>query len=238
MAMLMVAGAAGAWMATPSRRVADMRPRVDLAHIVPAAFGDWRIDTSIVPVQVAPGVQKELDALYGQTLARTYVNPHGEQVMLVLAYGRVQDDTLAVHKPDICYPAQGFEIIKTEHAMFDTGFGALPVTRLVARQPRRHEPLTYWIRVGDVVDGTATRRKLTQLKYGMTGMIPDGLLFRVSSFGAEDEAFPLQARFARALLAALDPAGRAVLAGRLSGDLAVPLAKQETKPLATAPLRD
>ena len=210
----MVAGAIGAWVAKPTQRAADQRARVDIEHLIPASFGGWQVDASVVPVQVDAGVQKKLDAIYTQTLARTYVNNTGDQVMLVIAYGSEQDDALAVHKPDICYPAQGFEIIKSQSASLDTGFGIVPVTRLVARQPRRYEPLTYWIRVGDTVDGTSMQRKLTQLKYGMTGSIPDGLLFRVSSLGPEQGAFPLQREFARALLAALSPAGRAFIMGR------------------------
>ena len=222
MALLMVAGAVAAWVATPTRRMADTRPRVDIEQLIPSSFGDWRVDRSIVPVQIDPAVQKQIRELYSQTLARTYINQKGEQVMLVIAYGGEQNDTMAVHKPDVCYPAQGFEIIRTQSTLLDSGFGAVPVAQLVARQPRRYEPLTYWIRVGDTVDGTGFQRKLTQLKYGMHGAIPDGLLFRVSSFGPEEQAFPLQGRFARELLAALPPAGRAFLIGGRAAPLQAP----------------
>lgn len=212
--LAMVASVIGAWVVTPSRRLADTQPRVDIEQLIPASFGGWRLDDSIVPVQVDPGLQKQMNQIYSQTLARTYINARGEQVMLVIAYGGEQNDTMAVHKPDVCYPAQGFEIISTQNALLNTGFGIVPVARLVARQARRYEPLTYWIRVGDAVDGTGLQRKMTQLKYGMTGAIPDGLLFRISSFGPELQAFPLQSEFARALLAALGPGGRSFIMGR------------------------
>ena len=220
-ALLMAAGAVGAWVATPTRRLTDHRPRVDIEQVIPARFGDWHVDESVVPVQADPGAQKSLDAIYAQTMARTYVNARGDRIMLVIAYGKEQSDTLAVHKPDVCYPAQGFEIIGNRRALLDTGFGAVPVAQLVARQPRRYEPLTYWIRVGDAVDGTGTQRKLTQLKYGLTGLIPDGLLFRMSSLGAEEEAFALQRQFARTLLAAMSPAGREFILGSAARPAAV-----------------
>jgi len=220
MAFLMAASAVGAWFATPTRRVADTRPQWNIDQLIPARFAGWQVDGSIVPVQVDPGVQKSLDKIYAQSLARTYVNARGERVMLVIAYGSEQNDTLAVHKPDVCYPAQGFEIIRQQNAVLDTGYGKVPVTQLVARQPRRYEPVTYWIRVGDAVDGTGMQRKMTQLKYGLTGLIPDGLLFRVSSLGPDEEAFALQREFARAMLASLGPAGREFVLGSSIGPLA------------------
>jgi EpsI family protein len=214
MAFVMAAGSIAAWLATPDRRVADTRAPIDIARMVPASFAGWRVDPAVVPVQADPAVQAELDRIYVQTLSRTYVDGRGHQVMLVIAYGGQQSDTLGVHLPDVCYPAQGFEIVASSAALLDTGFGRVPVSRLVARQPRRYEPVTYWIRIGDTVDATGTQRKMTRLRYGMAGLIPDGVLFRISSLGRAEDAFALQAGFTRALLAALDAGGREFLLGR------------------------
>jgi EpsI family protein len=214
MALVMAGGALGAWIATPTTRVADTRPAIDIGRLVPVRFGGWQLDPSVVPVHADPGVQAELRRIYAQTLSRTYIDARGRRVMLVIAYGGEQDDSLGVHTPDVCYPAQGFEILSSRPAMLDTGFGIVPVSRLVARRPRRYEPVTYWIRVGDTVDAGGLGRKLTQLRYGMAGLIPDGVLFRVSSLGDDADAFALQRSFTSALLAAMDPQGRAFLLGR------------------------
>lgn len=216
MTLLMLGGSVGAWVATPTRKVADIRHPVDIERIVPTNFADWRVDDTIVPVQADPSVQAQLKHIYAQTLSRTYVNARGDRVMLVIAYGSDQSDEMAVHKPEVCYPAQGFEVIQNRSGSLDTGFGVVPVTELVARQPSRYEPITYWIRVGDAIDGTGLRRKLTQLKYGMTGLIPDGMLFRVSSIGPDAGAFALQREFTRALVASLDDKGRQFILGHTS----------------------
>ena len=71
--------------------------------------------------------------------------------MLSIAYGGDQSDTMAVHKPEVCYPAQGFQILKNATASFSTGDGNIPVKRLVATQGPRIEPITYWTTVGDTV---------------------------------------------------------------------------------------
>jgi len=213
-AALMSVASLTAWIATPSLKIADTRPAIHIDRLIPAAFGKWRIDDTVAPVQVDPAVQAQLDRIYAQTISRTYVDSEGRRVMLVIAYGGAQSDSLGVHKPEVCYPAQGFEIIRQQSATLDTGFGLLPVSQLVARQPRRYEPITYWIRVGDAVDGSGFQRKLTQMKYGLTGLIPDGMLFRVSSIGADEQSFSLQGQFARELLAALDADGRAFVLGK------------------------
>jgi EpsI family protein len=50
----------------------------------------------------------------------------------------------------------------------------------------RTEPLTYWFTLRDkAVQGT-TQKKLEDLRYGLTGRIPDGMLFRVSSIDRDE----------------------------------------------------
>jgi len=61
---------------------------------------------------------------------------------------------------------------------------------------------------------TGMDRKLASLRYTTRGIIPDGLLFRVSSIDPESgAAFGRQEQFVRDLLAALPPDHRRRLAG-------------------------
>ena len=58
-------------------------------------------------------------------------------------------------------------------------------------------------------------RQRLKLEYGLRGLIPDGTLFRVSTIGvAEKESFPIEERFIRDLIAAVDPDTRAFIVGR------------------------
>ena len=95
--------------------------------MIPASFGDWSVDKSIIPLQVDAETQAKLDKIYNQTIARTYVNSHGERIMLSVAYGGDQSDNLAVHKPEVCYYVQGFEILKIFADELITEYGTLPV---------------------------------------------------------------------------------------------------------------
>ncbi|MHB1084273.1 MAG: exosortase-associated protein EpsI, B-type [Thiobacillus sp.] len=210
----MFAAAGMALALKPTHKVADAGPKIDLEVLIPKTFGDWKIDETIVPLIADPETQAKLDKIYNQTLTRTYVNSRNERIMLSIAYGGDQSDSMSVHKPEVCYPAQGFQILKNKSDMFSTGAGDIPVKRLVATQGPRIEPITYWTTVGDTVAVSGIKWKLQQMKYGLTGKIPDGLLFRISSIQAdENAAYRAQDDFSRALLGALTPEGKARIIG-------------------------
>jgi len=200
--------------AKPTTKVADLGPKVDLETLVPKGFGTWKIDTQIVPVAPAPDLQAKLNKIYNQTLARTYVNERGQRIMLSIAYGGDQSDTMQVHRPEVCYAAQGFHILADARGTLDTFFGMLPVKRLIAQQGPRVEPITYWITVGDKVTYPGFKQKLAQMAFGLTGKIPDGMLIRVSSIDRnQTEAYELQAGFVREMIDALSESARKRLIG-------------------------
>lgn len=213
--LLMLATAGMALALKPTDKIADAGPKLDLETLIPKSFGDWKLDETVVPLIANPEQTALINKIYNQTLTRTYVNSRNERIMLSIAYGGDQSDNMAVHKPEVCYPAQGFQILKNTTGTFSTGATEIPVKRLVATQGRRIEPITYWTTVGDTVAVSGIEWKLNQLKYGLTGKIPDGLLFRISSIQSDDAAaYRLQDEFSRDLLSALTPAGQARIVGR------------------------
>ena len=214
-AALMFAASAAAVALRPTHKLADAGPKFDLETMIPKQFGDWRIDTSIAPVLPAPDVQAKLDKIYNQVLARTYINSRGQRIMLSIAYGGDQSDAMQVHLPEVCYAAQGFQVKKASLSQIATDYGVLPVKRVVAQLSNRIEPITYWITVGDEVVNAGYKRKLAQLKYGISGSVPDGILVRASSIDRdEDSAYKLQENFLNNMLATMRQGDRAKLAGR------------------------
>jgi EpsI family protein len=199
---------------TPRQKVADFQERFVLAELIPERFGNWRLDNSVAPL-TPDETQKELIAtLYDQTLARTYVNDAGQRVMLSIAYGGDQSKQLQLHLPEVCYVAQGFELVKENKGELFTPFGTVPVKRLVARQNARNEPITYWVTVGDKAVMSGLGQKYQRFLVNLTGKIPDGMLVRVSTVEANDgEAYRVQERFVNQMLGALSPKGRSRLLG-------------------------
>jgi EpsI family protein len=187
---------------------------IGIDRIVPPEFGSWRIDPRATAI-VSPDVQAGLAKVYAETLTRTYVNGRGERIMLSIAYTGDIDRRMDVHRPEFCYPAQGFELVRgTEDGAVEIGAGALPVRRLVAQQGRRVEPITYWITVGEQSASSGWRRKFTRLGYALTGALPDGMLIRVSSISNDHgAAFAIHEDFVQDLVGALPDRTRARFVG-------------------------
>jgi EpsI family protein len=213
--LVMVVAAVTATKMTPTRHWRAERTRPDLERVVPQMFGDWHLISSTAGLVVDPTVAKRLGDIYDQTLARTYVNDQGYQVMLSVAYGWEQSRTLQIHRPEVCYVAQGFSVSKTESIALRVGTASIPAMRMRSALGARAEPVTYWVRIGDVIVRGNIEQGFARLRYGLHGFIADGLLFRVSSIDSDPgRAFAVQQEFVQALLDGVKPNQRWVLAGQ------------------------
>lgn len=213
----LAAALAGAEALRPTHHLAKDRPPIDLQAQVPRQFGEWREVQDQKPLQPDPELQQRLDALYTQTLARTYINATGQRVMLSIAYGSDQNsEATAVHRPEFCYGAQGFRVSNRGTTELQLGPTRLPLQRLLAQQGARVEPVTYWVTLDTKATLPGVGRKLTQLEYGLQGKIADGMLVRVSTISSLGEVsqFELQEQFLRDFHATLS----AGLKGRYFGD--------------------
>ena len=205
-----------AWAMTPRQKLADAQARIDMEATVPKQFGDWVIDASIVPVNPSPVQQATLAQIYDQTVNRTYVNRQGQRVMLSMAYGSAQTNELRAHRQEVCYSAQGFRISGLQRLEVGVGDQRIKATRMVATAGGRVEPVTYWFTMGDQVVLSMADRQLTQLRYALSGVIPDGYLFRVSSIGGDADAeYQRQMAFTRDLFTVLPTALKRKLVGGL-----------------------
>ena len=216
-ALIMLAGAALAYLGKPGIYLADQIGKPDLESLFPKQFGRWRLDARMGVVLPAPDVQAQLDAIYNQVLSRTYVNTDGQRIMLSVAYGGDQSDGTSAHRPEVCYPAQGFEITANTKAVQNTAGGTLPVRQLMSRLGGRNEPITYWVVVGSEVATSGIEQKLAQMRYGLRGVISDGMLVRVSSIDTDmARGHALQSAFIAELAGAMPNPAR----GRVFGELA------------------
>jgi exosortase B len=198
----------------PKKMLADATPKITLETSVPAAFGDWKIDPDTAAMVPSSVQQEKIAMIYSQTLSRTYVNSRGQRIMLSIAYGSNQTQQMRAHRQEVCYAAQGFQInaLRSEELVVDGV--PVPVTRMVAANGPRNEPVTYWFTMGSSVVRSYLDRQLAQLKYALSDFIPDGYLFRVSTIDPDERAsFQIQDAFVNDLMKSLDPNVRAKLLG-------------------------
>ena len=214
-ALLMGGAALAAWRLTPTQRMATLHGELSLENQIPKRFGDWQLDTSAASGVVNPQQEVLLKQLYSQILTRTYVNGSGQRVMLSIAYGNDQRDGLQLHYPEICYPAQGFSLASNRKVDLQLAGLTIPARRLeTVFGSQRYEPVTYWTVIGETAVRGGTDKKFAEMRYGFRGLIPDGLLFRVSSIDRDTTAaYALQDQFTSTLLAAVPDAVRARIAG-------------------------
>jgi EpsI family protein len=196
----------------PSKLLAE-HDRVNLARMIPERFASWHQDHQAISGIVDAQVDTTLRRIYDQNLVRTYVNTDGQRIMLNIAYGRDQADDNRLHPPEICYRAQGFMVSDTRSTTLHHASGALPIQQFVGRLGTRDEPVTYWVSYGDVAVVGAAQSRLARLRYVFSGLIPDGILFRVSSVNsqADPEAFALHEKFIKDLITSLSDQDRKAL---------------------------
>jgi EpsI family protein len=214
LALLMVATAAIAWAMVPRIYMSQQRPKTAIDQWIPLAFGDWKEVPQGGRQVVNPQQAALLEDIYSQTLSRTYVNTQGASVMLSLAYGANQSRDMQINRPEVCYAAQGFQILSAEKVKLESDRGSIPAMHLVTKQGPRNEPLTYWVRIGEKVVRGNIEQGLARLGYGLGGVMADGILFRVSSIANEPlNAFATQKQFIDDLLKAVPPDTKAYLLG-------------------------
>lgn len=218
-ALLLVSASGLAHVTRPTVHLAEQHAKVDLETLFPKTFGTWQLDPNLPVSIVSPDVEAMLKSLYAQTLTRTYIGPRGERIMLSIAYGGDQSDATRAHRPDVCYPAQGFDILSSSYTRIDVGGAELPVRHMFAKLGQRHEPVTFWFVVGERIAVSGQQQKIAQLSYGLRGLIPDGMLVRVSSINPDAEAgYRDQARFIADMRAAMpQPARLKVFGSSLAG---------------------
>jgi EpsI family protein len=214
LAAIMALAAAGAIAMRPSSKAVELGNGMVLEAIVPTSFGEWRELHEPSAQVVNPQTKELLDKLYSQLLTRTYVNREGYRIMLSMAYGDDQRGGLQAHRPEVCYPAQGFQLRKTEDGTLATPYGNIEVRRLDTSLGARNEPVTYWLTVGDQVIRNQLDKRMAQIRLGLTGQIPDGLLFRISSIDNDSgRAFAMQQKFAAEMMSAVPTEARKQLSG-------------------------
>ena len=208
-----VLGAGSAVAMKPRRVVSLMPPGAKLANILPREFGGWT--SRDVSDFYAPQTPDSLLAqLYGETVGRIY-SRDGTSVMMLMAHGDSQSNELQLHRPEVCYPAFGFAIVKSEPVQLTLGGTVtLPGRQLIAQAAEHRESVIYWTRLGEFFPVGVTEQRLERLDTAMHHYIPDGLLARFSVSGPDSEpAFATMRAFIAELVMKVQAATRAPLIG-------------------------
>lgn len=214
--LLFSSSAVLAYWFTPKLETQAMPENFEVS--VPKQIGQWTEQPNpYLQVGLVDTNDKDIDQPYDRVLMRSYNTAEGEPVMLALAYAREQSQDVKIHRPDVCYQAQGFAIKSRQvQTLAIDDQHQVQIVRLVVTQPARLEVVSYWIRVGNEYPVTPLNMRMKILRDGLEGHVADGILVRASSI-IEDEsqasaAFARQEKFLRELVAAMPSNQASVLA--------------------------
>lgn len=208
----MAGAAAVAWARMPVSTIARL-PEGSLEELVPDQIGKWRFATK--SGVVLPPSDALSDRLYDNLITRVYTDPAGEPLMMLIAYNNRQDGVLQIHRPEICYPAGGFTLSPTQSVDFTLADRrVIPARTFLARSRERRETVMYFTRVGTDFPGRWSEQRLSVIRANLAGVIPDGMLFRVSKFGRSmPESLASLEQFTNAFTAVSPPRLNSILFG-------------------------
>lgn len=210
-------GAAG-WL--KPRHIRRLLPAgTSLPSIIPSRMAGWQLGASgdIVIPRTAGTLASRL---YSEELARNYETTGGgtseTPIMLLIAYGSSQSDSLQLHRPEVCYPATGFEVtpLKEDDIALAPG-RVVPAVRLTATLQDRVEDIIYWTRLGGALPRNENEQRRARFNSALAGTLDDGVLVRASSIRSDSsrDRFAEVHQFLEALLLTTSPLGRQALLG-------------------------
>jgi exosortase D (VPLPA-CTERM-specific) len=199
-AALLTTALSAAWLLAP-RAPAEPAPRDPFA-LFPATMDGW----SGTRAPLAPNVEATLGA--DDYLSSVWHAPaEAEPVDFFVSYYRSQTEGEAIHSPEVCLPATGWEvarIARVEVALPGTLLGTLPVNRAVIQKGLERQLVYYWFEGRGRQMTSDFAAKFYTVADGMTRGRSDGGLVRViTPIGAGGEA-AADARLERFLVAAAD----------------------------------
>lgn len=216
----LLASAAAARLLTPTLHAIENAPQLDQSlpktvdawHFVPSPFVQVGLTTT-------GAAETSMDQPYDQSILRSYQDNEGNIINVAVAWGERQRQEIKIHRPELCYPAQGFQVIKLDNVSFplNTPAGEPVIGKRMLTRDRNGqiEAVSYWIRIGSVYSDSAWKTRLHILEEGLAGRIPDGVLVRVSQRipdGTNLEAvYKRQEAFAARLATLTDAGSRALL---------------------------
>lgn len=212
--VLLLTSAAGAAIKLRERAEAPLRGSISKG--IPTRIGDWAaMETDGL---VRPEYDPAKKSIYDQEVSRVYYAAETAPVMLLIAYGSTQSDTLQVHRPEFCYPASGFDIGPSHKVPIELSNGGfIPSAFFTAVRAERTEHILYWTRLGDQFPTSWISQHLARVRNSARGIIPNGVLVRASIIGLEREQARNQLRsFVGQLVQRSSPLAQRALIGPLA----------------------
>lgn len=121
---------------------------------MPSSLGPW----SGAKVGLDPEVEALLNA--DEAMFRQYRHAESEQTVALLAVYRKYGRREFAHRPEMCYPAAGFEIISRGYSTMPFAGRTIPVYKVVAQKGTDREIIVYWFASGERTEASYVKQQV------------------------------------------------------------------------------
>ena len=157
---LLAASAIG--FARQPQPVAKPMKEDEFEKLIPTRIGDYQFVTS--SGLVLPPPDQASESLYDQVFTRVYSAPNKPPIALLIAYSSVQNGLLQLHRPEICYPANGYALSDTMLEPLKVGGKTITTRTFAAKGQSRDEFVLYWTRLGNDMPGSWFEQRMAVVK--------------------------------------------------------------------------
>ena len=172
---LMIGGVAG-FAVKPSKPEGNA---VNLKDALSSGFGNWTpIQRSLDSI---PKPSAYTQSIYEQVVAGHYVSTEGRVVTLLLAYNRAQSYASQLHRPDVCYPASGFKILRQKDVDIDISSQSVDGRIIYTQRGIRSETVLFWTRIGAQFPRSLKQQRLEIFRAALSRKNLDGIVVRAST---------------------------------------------------------
>lgn len=190
----------------------DATDRPPLERLIPGRIGSWSRQP-FSDVLIPRGEDAE-DKTYDDVFTGYYSASGGSGITLLVAYGSAQVGDTELHRPEVCYPAAGFQLRRWPDVTLRLPGRRVPAVVMTATAPERTEQMLYWSRIGTVFPTSSVGQRWAILKQTLRGSVPDGVLVRMSAIGTDrEEGLRMLESFAGQMLSTGGPVLRLMLLG-------------------------
>lgn len=171
---------------TPTLNFVEQSEAHKFINSVPNAFADWKeVPSNQVQMDLVPKDDEErtTDNPYDDVLMRTYENIKGQRVQLALAYGKSMRQEVKIHRPELCYYAQGFQVkslVASDFGIVSTHHQSVIGKNMLVENQNYQEAVSYWIRIGEMYSQSPWQTRFYIIRKGLVGDVVDGVLVRAS----------------------------------------------------------
>lgn len=153
-------------------------PILNLDGIIPKQVGEWTIGN--IDNLLTPQPSSYARSIYEKIAIKHYLSDTSRPITLVLAYGRAQSYSSQLHRPEVCYPASGFKIVKKQDFDLLISEQTLKATYLHATRGARQDGILFWTRIGNNFPTSLTQQRLEIARAAFERRQQDGIVFRLS----------------------------------------------------------